>query len=139
MSDFLPVRTRTLHADERGGLFEMLRFTDEHVPAGGYIYCISVAPGARRGDHYHERKIEWMSCAAGELTILAETPDGEQQRVMLSAEAPACVRFDPGVVHAFVNAGTTPAVAVFYGSEQHDPAHPDIVRKVIEYREESSR
>jgi dTDP-4-dehydrorhamnose 3,5-epimerase-like enzyme len=136
MADFLPVWKRTLHSDTRGDLFEILRFTDENVPGGGYMYSITIAPGARRGDHYHERKIEWMTCVAGEITLLAETTDGTQQKLTMRADSPVCVRFDTGVAHAFLNTGTTTAVGVFYGSEQHDPEHPDAVTKIIELREE---
>jgi UDP-2-acetamido-2,6-beta-L-arabino-hexul-4-ose reductase len=132
MSDFLPVRAIPVHADDRGKLFEVLRFKDEQVPGDGYIYSITIAPGARRGDHYHLRKQEWFVCVSGEITVLAESPSGEKQRITVSAAEPTVVRFDPHVAHAFLNTGNETAIAVLYGSVQHDPSEPDSFSKVID-------
>lgn len=41
------------HDDERGMLFEILRFADHNIPGNGQLYTFSVEPNARRGDHYH--------------------------------------------------------------------------------------
>jgi oxalate decarboxylase/phosphoglucose isomerase-like protein (cupin superfamily) len=121
------------HPDERGNLFEVLRFKDWEIPAGGYVYCVVFAPGARRGDHYHERKVEWFSCVQGELTVLVEDKDGKKEKIILSAKNPAVIYFAPYTAHSFINTGTEPAIAIAYGSKQHDPADPDTIRKFIEY------
>ena len=53
------IKNLELHSDNRGDLFEALRFKSERIPNGGQIYIYSVKPGCRRGDHYHKRKEEW--------------------------------------------------------------------------------
>lgn len=131
MADFLPVNMPPVHSDARGDLFEMLRFKDERIPGEGYIYCVTIEPGERRGDHYHTEKQEWFSCVSGEITVLAETPEGERQELVVDSKKPLVIRFDPYVSHAFINTGDTTAVAVFYGSVQHDQENPDSVRKVV--------
>lgn len=120
-----------MHADPRGTLNEILRFSDQEIPGGGYIYTFSVNPGARRGDHYHEKKREWLTCVSGKITVLLETSDGAKHTVVLNAEKPAVVYFGPGTAHAILNESSLPAIAVSYGSTQHNPDDPDTFKKVI--------
>jgi UDP-2-acetamido-2,6-beta-L-arabino-hexul-4-ose reductase len=125
------VHKLTLHRDERGDLFEILRFTDDSIPPTGYIYAYTVNPGARRGDHYHERKHEWVTCVSGAFTVLLEDKEGNKERAYLSAESPAVVYFAPSCVHAILNESDEVAVAVSYGSTPHDPNDPDTIMKFI--------
>ncbi len=120
----------TLHSDERGVLYEALRFTTQGVPSGGQIYVYSVEPGMRRGDHYHEKKGEWFFCAAGVVRLLMTTPDGRVVDETLDASAPRLVHAGPGTSHALVNESDAPAVIVAYGSKEFDPADPDTVPKL---------
>ena len=122
---------REAHADERGMLFELLRFKDEQVPAEGYIYTFSIAPGKRRGDHYHERKHEWFACVAGEVTVLVEEKDGTKHRFTLRGDAPAILYNAPHTAHTLLNETDAPAQVVCYGSKPFDPADPDTFPKVL--------
>ena len=125
------LRELSLHRDERGDLFEVLRFPDDDIPGRGYIYTFSVNPGARRGDHYHERKHEWLTCVSGELTVLVEDKEGRAERFVLNAEKPSVMYFAPYTAHAVVNESGHVAVAASYGSEPHDPADPDTIKKIV--------
>ena len=123
------------HPDSRGNLFEILRFKDQQVPGEGYIYCLTLSPGARRGDHYHEIKREWCVCVSGAVTVLAEEKDGTQHKVVLSAAHPTVVYFAPFTAHTVINEGSETAAVVFYGSKQYDQENPDTISKIIEYRD----
>ena len=123
------VRMLDMKADPRGNLFEILRFLDDEIPGEGYIYTFTILPGQRRGDHYHEKKHEWFTCAFGRATILIETSDGKKERVVLDAEDPAVIYFAPGTAHALLNETNNTVVMVSYGSKQHDPANPDTIKK----------
>lgn len=123
------------HTDDRGTLFEILRFKDQGVPGGGYLYCFSVNPGQRRGDHYHEKKQEWFTCVSGEVVVLLEDKDNNKKKIILSAGHPAIVYCGPYTSHALYNESKLPAVVVSYGSAQHDPDNPDTYRKFIEYED----
>ena len=125
------VRELKLHRDTRGDLFEILRFPDDSIPPAGYIYAYTINPGARRGDHYHERKHEWVTCAAGAFSVLVEDRDGNKARIDLSAEHPSVVYFAPHCVHAVLNDGKEVGVAISYGSSPHNPADPDTIMKFI--------
>lgn len=122
----------TKHSDPRGDLFEILRFKDFKVPGEGYIYCFTINQGARRGDHYHERKLEWFSCVSGEAIVLLEDVDGNKKKIILSAIEPKIVYCGPGTSHALMNEKKEPAVMISYGSKQHDPEDPDTFPKRIE-------
>lgn len=117
----------TVHRDQRGVLYEALRFSTQEVPTGGQIYVYSIVPGMRRGDHFHERKSEWFFCVAGSVRLLMRTPDGKEIDEVLSADAPRLVHAGPGTSHAVVNEGPEPAVIVAYASKEFDPADPDTV------------
>lgn len=121
------------HSDKRGDLFEILRFKDQKVPGEGYIYCFSINPGERRGDHYHTKKLEWMSCVAGEAVILVESEEGKKEKVVMSADDPKVIYFGPGTSHSVLNEKEEPAVVVSYGSKQFDPSDTDTVSKFIEF------
>jgi oxalate decarboxylase/phosphoglucose isomerase-like protein (cupin superfamily) len=128
-----PYEHRSLQhfVDPRGALFEMLRFTDQQVPGGGQIYVFTIAPGARRGDHFHETKQEWFSCALGQVRVLLEPKDLPSVEVILNADQPSVVYAAPTTSHALINDGETVAVVVAYSSTQHHHEAPDTFRKAV--------
>ena len=121
----------TKHSDPRGDLFEILRFKDQQIPGEGYVYCFTINPGQRRGDHYHTRKQEWFSCVSGKATVLIEDKEGNKQKVILEAGQPAIIYCGPHTAHALYNESEIPAVIVSYGSKQHDSSDPDTFKKFI--------
>lgn len=125
----LRIDNLVVHRDARGTLFEALRFKSQNIPAGGQIYVYTVEPGARRGDHYHERKAEWFFCVAGTVRLLMTTKDGRVVNEVLDSEAPRLIHAAPGTAHAVVNEGSHLAVIVAYSSKEFDPADPDTIVK----------
>lgn len=116
-----------VHQDERGILYEALRFTSQNIPKGGQIYVYTVAPGTRRGDHYHEQKGEWFICVAGRVRLLMKTNKGSLVDEVLESEKPKMVYAAPGTSHAVINETNTPAVIFAYGSKEFDPSAPDTI------------
>jgi dTDP-4-dehydrorhamnose 3,5-epimerase-like enzyme len=114
-----------LHTDQRGGLFEALRFTLQDIPGGGQIYVYSVNPGQRRGDHYHLQKGEWFFCASGSVRLLMKTKSGDIINQILDAREPKLVYAGPGTAHAVVNEADETAIIVAYGSKEFSPKEPD--------------
>src|SRR6266436_6337135 len=97
------IRDLVLRRDERGFLFEVLRFVDDGVPAEGQVYVFSVEPGRRRGDHYHLHKQEWFTCVQGKVTVLLRAPDGQRHACELSPDTPQVIYAGPGTAHALRN------------------------------------
>ena len=120
------------HPDQRGNLFEVLRFKDHGVPGDGQIYCFTIVPGVRRGDHYHVHKREWASCVAGKTFVLVEDKDGNKEKILLDASEPSVIYFHPYTSHAFINESDAVATVVSYSSKQLDSPDTDTFRKFIE-------
>jgi UDP-2-acetamido-2,6-beta-L-arabino-hexul-4-ose reductase len=116
-----------VHRDARGALYEALRFSSQAIAAGGQIYVYTVAPGARRGDHFHEHKCEWFTCVAGQVRLLMKTKDGVRVDETLGADLPRLVFAGPGTSHAVLNETEKEAVIVAYASKEFDPADSDTI------------
>jgi UDP-2-acetamido-2,6-beta-L-arabino-hexul-4-ose reductase len=117
------------HKDERGFLFEILRFKDYNIPGEGQLYTFSIEPHKRRGDHYHLKKQEWFTCVYGNAQVLLTSANGEDEVIDISAESPKIIYTAPGTSHALINKTDELAVIVSYGSKQHDPEDEDTYRK----------
>lgn len=122
-----------VHSDERGRLNEILRHVDYKIPGEGQLYVLTINPGFRRGDHYHTYKREWFTCVSGEAIVLVEDKDGNQEKIVISAEKPKVVYCGPHTTHTLLNKTGSEAVVVSYGSHQHDPNETDTYPKFIEY------
>lgn len=116
-----------VHRDTRGSLYEALRFSSQSITEGGQIYVYTVTPGARRGDHFHERKCEWFTCVAGRVRLLMKTKDGDRVDETLDADLPRLVFAGPGTSHAVLNETDKEAVIVAYASKEFDPADSDTI------------
>lgn len=126
------VKDLKIHSDERGYLFEILRFIDNKIPGKGQLYTFSINPGKRRGDHYHLKKEEWFTCVYGKAIILLKSQDGKMLKEELSSENPKIFYAGNGTSHALINNENTPAVIVSYGSIQHDPLDEDTYHKLAD-------
>lgn len=114
------------HTDQRGTLFEVIRFEYFNIPTGGYIYTFSINPHFRRGDHYHHKKVEWFTCVQGKAKVLLSTVDGKFNKVIeLSAAEPKLVYAPAETIHALINQEKEVAVIVSYGTVPHDDRTPD--------------
>ncbi len=126
------IKDLKVHRDRRGALYEALRFSSQAIPEGGQIYVYTVAPGARRGDHFHERKCEWFTCVAGRVRLLMKTKDGDRVDAMLDAERPRLAFAGPGTSHAVLNETEQEAVIVAYASKEFDPADSDTILELAD-------
>lgn len=121
------IENLVVHRDTRGALYEALRFKSQGVPEGGQIYVYTVAPGARRGDHFHERKCEWFACVAGRVRLLMKTMDGTRVDEILDGDQPRLVFAGLGTSHAVLNEAENEAVIIAYASKEFDPTDSDTI------------
>ena len=119
------------HTDNRGSLFEILRFLDSSIPGEGQLYCYTVNPQFRRGDHYHEKKREWIICVSGIVFALLQDKQGNKKKVLLNGDEPTLIYCDPGTTHAILNESDSPAVMISYSSTQHTSENPDTISNLI--------
>ncbi len=119
------LRPLVVHGDERGRVFEILR--SEHVATGfGQVYVSTVAPGKRKGNHFHRRKTEWLCCIEGHVKVgFRHIEDGRTAEFDLAGAEPAVLSVPPLVAHVLRNDTEEEAVIFFYVSEAYDPADSD--------------
>lgn len=114
-----------LFNDERGTLYEALRFKTEKIPKNGQIYVYTLTPNSRRGDHYHLKKEEWFFCVFGELELIVQTKDNKKIKKVLDHKKPEIIYVGPGTVHTLVNKKNQEAVVVAYTSKEFEVNNPD--------------
>jgi|TARA_B110000467_G_C18013741_1_gene311916 UDP-2-acetamido-2,6-beta-L-arabino-hexul-4-ose reductase len=120
-------------SDERGWLVEVLRGDDMgEKNQFGQIFVSVAPPGKVRGNHYHNRKIEWFCVPTGTGLLLLKDPEtGEELEVVMGENEPKTVKISPPIVHAIKNIGDKDMVLMVYVSESFDSSDPDTFYKKI--------
>ena len=66
-------------------------------------------PGKVRGNHYHNRKIEWFFVPMGTaLLLLKDLETEKEEEVIMGEDHLKTVKITPGIVHAIKNTGPGP-------------------------------
>lgn len=114
----------TMHSDARGWLFEMIK--SPHV---GQLFVSSTEPGAIRGQHHHQTKVETFCVIQGEGLIRMRRVDGDEViEFPVSGERIERIDMPPGMTHSIENTGDTPMITLFWAGEPFDPDRPDTYR-----------
>ena len=81
----------TVHRDERGFLFEVLRCDNANFSKFGQIYFVGDATrGGIRAWHRHFKMDEWFCCVRGKAEFVLYNPDSsEYSKYLLSADSPS--------------------------------------------------
>ncbi len=110
----------------------------DQLPKGktgfGQIYIVFIAPSTIKGNHYHTKKHEWITCAEGEVKVtLKDRKNGTTEEIALSGEEKPLRRLyiQPGVAHAIENISSKRALVVEYSSEQFQPEADDFIKHHI--------
>lgn len=108
-------------SDARGTLAEFVK-----SPHGGQIFVSVTRPGAVRGNHFHDTKIEKFLVLRGKAAIeMRDVRNDERWRFDVSGERWEVVDIPPGVTHNIVCVGSEDVVTLFWSDEPFDPARPD--------------
>jgi quercetin dioxygenase-like cupin family protein len=67
------------HTDQRGSIIDILAGIETN-----YATLISSKKGVVRGNHYHEKTIQWVYVLSGQLRSLSRMPDCEVQEEILN-------------------------------------------------------
>jgi dTDP-4-dehydrorhamnose 3,5-epimerase-like enzyme len=68
------------HADERGSIIDILAGIEVN-----YATVISSKKGVVRGNHYHQKTIQWVYVLRGQLQALSRRPDENVQEAILNS------------------------------------------------------
>lgn len=119
----MKIRPLTVHADERGELFEVFRGSHENHVAMAYV--VTTNPGFGRDMtqwHYHHKKAETFVCVSGEaLLAVKDNWSGDYYTFALSDENHLKITVEPEERHSIMNRGPDPAVVLVYCSAIYDP------------------
>jgi dTDP-4-dehydrorhamnose 3,5-epimerase-like enzyme len=112
--------------DARGLLVEPL--TAGELGSQQNVHVVVTAPGAVRGNHYHERGTE-TALALGPGLIRYR--DSAMHDVRLADGEVRRFTFPPGVAHAYGATGPGPLILVVFNTAPHDGAAPDTIPAVL--------
>jgi UDP-2-acetamido-2,6-beta-L-arabino-hexul-4-ose reductase len=113
-----PLLERT---DARGTLAEVVKSSQ-----GGQIFVSVTRPGAVRGRHFHDTKVEKFLVLRGQAAIdMRDVRTDEQWRIETSGERWEVIDIPPGVAHKITAVGSDELVMLFWANEPFDPARPD--------------
>jgi dTDP-4-dehydrorhamnose 3,5-epimerase-like enzyme len=121
------IETLTVHGDPRGVVVEPAEAA--MLPAQRNVHLVVTAPGAVRGNHYHERGTE-IAVILGPARVRFRE-NGALRDVEVPAGAAYRFTIPPRVSHAFQNTGTAPMLLVAFNTEAFDRDHPDVFRDVL--------
>jgi UDP-2-acetamido-2,6-beta-L-arabino-hexul-4-ose reductase len=113
-----------LKSDERGWLFELIK-----SDSAGQIFVSTTKPGKKRGNHYHDTKVEKFCLVKGEARISLRKVNGtERYDFDVDDRDIHIVDIPPGYTHSLENTGSEDCIVLFWANEILNPAHSDTFR-----------
>ena len=108
-------------SDQRGVLAEMLK-----SPHFGQIFVSRTKPGATRGNHYHDTKVEKFCIISGLAIVrFKHILGGEIVSYKISGDEIKIIDIPPGYTHSLENPGDTDLIVLFWSNSIFDPNVPD--------------
>jgi len=118
--------------DERGKLFNPIEQAELFLGNISNVHTFSCAPGAIRGNHYHEIRNEKFLVMKGEMLFVVKDPQtGEKQELKLSQEDDILIEIPPKVPHALKNIGDEDSLVLCYSNYKSKKLDKDPVREVV--------
>lgn len=115
------LRDLTVHADNRGDLFEVIRVDGE-----GQVFLSTTHPGVTRGDHFHTKKVERFLVLSGKAKIrLRKVMDDNVFTYEVDGTTPQAIDIPTLHSHNITNVGDEPLVALFWAGEHFDVENSD--------------
>lgn len=129
--DGVEVKELKVHQDNRGWLFEVLRkewIKDSREKDFGQLLLTTSYPGQVKGNHYHNRKIEWFCVLKGKMDmVLKDLETNEVKEVVMDGDKPVIVRIPPKVAHGYRSTGKDICFLLVYCNESFDTNDPDTI------------
>ena len=120
----IPTRKLRRYTDNRGILVEntdsKILLTSKH-----FLYTLS-PPGIIRGNHYHERKIEWFCIIKGKCRFVTEDIKSKtRNEKIISDTDDVLFQTVPFIAHAMENIGGDDMIFFGFVNEILDHKNPD--------------
>ena len=110
-----------------GFLVEFLKNSELDEKEFGQIYVATLAPGAVRGNHYHEEKHEYFIVIGKVKVVLENIKTKERQEIILDSSEDSITRLyiKPFTAHTFHNISDKDVVLVVYTQKEYHLEEPD--------------
>jgi Nucleoside-diphosphate-sugar epimerases len=116
----IPV-SANMKRDERGWLLELIK-----SESAGQIFVSTTKPGKKRGNHYHDTKVEKFCVVRGRAKISLRKIDcPDRIDYFVDGEEVKIVDIPPGYTHSIENVGDEDCVTIFWANEIFDTTRPD--------------
>jgi len=128
------LKNLTVHKDERGRLFEILRSDSEIFDKFGQAYMTVCRPGWVKGWHYHKVQTDNVAVVHGMVKLAlydareGSPTKGEVNEFFLGIHNPMLVQIPKGVYHGWKCIGQEEAVVVNSPTEPYNYEKPDEFR-----------
>lgn len=107
--------------DARGTLAEVLKSS-----CSGQIFISRTRPGAVRGNHYHDAKVEKFAVLEGKAVIRFRQVQGHDVlEYPVSGSEFRVVDIPPGYTHSIENIGPSDLIVLFWANQPFDPLDTD--------------
>jgi UDP-2-acetamido-2,6-beta-L-arabino-hexul-4-ose reductase len=121
--------TYPLHENDAGSFQELAHAYDVEF---GQLSLLTIAPGCKRGGHYHTHKKEWFCCIHGKChLILIDISNKQRRTVVLTGDHRECVEVNPYKSHTVQNCSDQECELLVISSEEYDPDNPDTIKYTI--------
>jgi dTDP-4-dehydrorhamnose 3,5-epimerase len=128
--------------DDRGYLYEILRFNDKIFEGAKFeqITFSHLFPGVVNGFHYHKKQTDWIVCAEGNVRVVlvdfrkhipagdgVEGREHELKKVLvpeihfIGERKPLLLKVPKGVWHGYSAVGNKPASIIYVTDCTYDP------------------
>jgi dTDP-4-dehydrorhamnose 3,5-epimerase-like enzyme len=123
MNKFYEIIDRKKIVDNRGFFLKTMSGFETDLPeAFGEIYVIKGDSGQARANHYHNVATEWFTLLQGKVRLnLKHVNTGQTASILLTDEAPATVRINPGVAHSLIGVDGLDYMLMAYTDVRYDP------------------
>jgi dTDP-4-dehydrorhamnose 3,5-epimerase len=127
----------TVHADERGKLFEILRADNDFFAKFGQAYITVCKPGWVKGWHYHKLQTDLFCIVRGKCKIVlydnrkTSSTYSLIDEYILSDDKPQLLRIPKRVIHGFECAGKTEAWILNMPDQLYNRLKPDEYRILL--------
>lgn len=125
------VRNLTVHSDDRGRLFEILRNDDPGFIRFGQVYVTTAFPGVVKAWHRHQKQTDFFCLIQGQARFVLYDPRpdsptrGQVDEIACDGAQPRLIVIPNLVYHGFKNIGSVDAICINCPTEVYNVAMPD--------------
>ena len=119
--------------DRRGFFYSLPRTCTDFLRLIKGAAVISVKPGAERGNHYHQIKMEMLLVVFSDIWTFSHQCPHEAVPVLrkFEGEGMAVITIPPLCSHTIINNGKSDLIIMDLKDAEFDPVKPDVIPRVI--------